>query len=93
MLSSLGSCFPPSPLHSQGCLLFPVSFSWASLEQVWKFQGEVACGAKEQREEMVQPARSHWQGAGFSSQGQAILSASGGTGRTQPLRVLLLQLY
>lgn len=32
-LSSLGSCFPPLPLHSQGCLLFPVSFSWASQEQ------------------------------------------------------------
>lgn len=37
---------------------------------MWKFQGEVACGAEEEREEVAQPARSHWQGAGFTSQGQ-----------------------
>lgn len=60
ILSSPGQLLPVSPLHSQGCLQFPVSFSRASLEQVWKFQGEVACGAEE-REEVVQPARSHWQ--------------------------------
>lgn len=52
---------------------------------MWKFQGEVACGAEEEREEVAQPARSHWQGAGFTSQGQALLSACGDTRQTQPL--------
>lgn len=28
---------------------------------MWKFQGEVACGAEEEREEVVQPAPSHQQ--------------------------------
>lgn len=42
---------------------------------MWKFQGEVVCGAEEEREEVVQSAqRVTGNGAGFSSQGQAILS-------------------
>lgn len=41
---------------------------------MWKFQGEVVCGAEEEREEVVQSAqRVVGNGAGFSSQGQAIL--------------------
>lgn len=46
---------------------------------MWKFQGEVVCGAEEEREEVVQSAqRVTGNGAGFSSQGQTILSTCRG---------------
>lgn len=46
---------------------------------MWKFQGEVVCGAEEEREEVVQSAQGvSGNGAGFSSQGQTILSTCQG---------------
>ena len=58
---------------------FPFSFSRARLEQVWKFQGEVACGAEE-REEMVQAARSHWQEQASAPKGKPSCPRAGALG-------------